>query len=347
MARDLRTRERPDLRTDFGNGGRDRWVEEPETEAGTEAEGHGRLGGHEMWSEGTGHNAHRRRSGGGLSRREAVFALAAAAWPWLLGPVRAAGAARAAVGGLGGAGVPRRGSGPGAAAELPPRTVGLRSLGGDFRFDPPGLLVSRGETVTWLNMGDFHTVTAFHPANAGLLSAPVPLRIPEGAEPFHSGILGLDAGSVFESAFEVEGVYDYFCQPHYSFGMVGRIVVAGPRGGPALTADDSALPEAARRELPAVRDITGPAGRAHEWASRINGVLLLRTRNADPGPGAQAVLEAVRSDDPLLQALRKEGAEEEFFGRLGAFVDAVVGGVGYERLLERADAAKEALGLFP
>lgn len=301
------------------------------------------MGGCEMSSEANEKFDQGGHSLGGLSRREAVFVLAAAAaWPWMSGPVRAARAARGAIGEIRGVDVPNRASGP-VPAELPPRTVGLRSLGGDFRFDPPGLLVSRGETVTWLNMGDFHTVTAFHPANDGLLSRTVPLRIPRAAEPFHSGMLGLDAGSVFEHAFEVEGVHDYFCQPHYSFGMVGRIVVGGPRSGPALAADDSAPAEAAREELPPVSTIVGPAGRAYEWASRINGVLRLRTRDADSDPDARAVLEAARGDDLLLRALRKEGAEEEFFQRLGAFVDSVTRGADYERLVERADAAKETL----
>lgn len=61
---------------------------------------------------------------------------------------------------------------------LPPRAVGLRSLGGDFVFDPAGLLLEPGDELTWLNMGDFHTTTAFHPENGDLLPGGVPLRIP-------------------------------------------------------------------------------------------------------------------------------------------------------------------------
>lgn len=299
-----------------------------------------------MSSEPNGRIEHAGRSPGRLSRREVVFALAAiAAWPWLHAPARSARAARSAIADIGDTGMPHGPRAP-APTELPPRTVGLRSLGGDFRFDPPGLLVSCGETVSWLNMGDFHTVTAFHPANAGLLSGPVPMRIPQAAEPFHSGMLGLDAGSVFEHAFGTEGVYDYFCQPHYSFGMVGRIVVNGSRNGPALAADDSVLAEAARAELPPVPAIVGPAGLGYEWASRINGILLLRTRSSDPAPAGRAVLAGARSDDPLLRSLRGHGVEEEFLDRLEAFVDSVAGEAGYGRLMERADAAKEALAVL-
>ena len=116
------------------------------------------------------------------------------------------------------------GSGPNA-ADLPPRTVALRTQGGAFRFDPGGLWLQPGSSLTWLNMGDFHTTTAFHPANSKLVGGKLPLRIPARAEPWHSGMLGLDAGTQYERRFMLEGVYDYLCQPHYGFGMVGRLVV--------------------------------------------------------------------------------------------------------------------------
>ncbi|MFW6192318.1 MAG: hypothetical protein ACOC83_02435, partial [Gemmatimonadota bacterium] len=95
--------------------------------------------------------------------------------------------------------------------DLPPATVALRSLGGNFVFEPVGLLVDPGTRLTWLNMGDFHTATAFHPENSDLLAGDVPLRIPEEAEPWHSGTLGLDAGTEFSHTFRVPGVHDYFC----------------------------------------------------------------------------------------------------------------------------------------
>jgi|GEM_PF-1784506 len=269
----------------------------------------------------------------GMSRRRAVaLALPALAWP-VLARALVTRPPRAWAGILEGP-VPRD--------DLPLRTVGLRSLGGAFRFDPPGLLISPGESVTWLNMGDFHTVTSFHPANAHLLSAAVPLRMPEDAEPFHSGMLGLDAGSVFEHEFTVEGVYDYFCQPHYSFGMVGRIVVGGPRGGGAVSGDDANLIDVARKELPDVATITGAAGRAWEWASRMNGVLLLRTRDADPGAAASAVLAAASRDSTLSGLLGRDGMTM-FLDRLDEFAMSVDDGADYELLVQRADEAKRVL----
>ncbi len=48
---------------------------------------------------------------------------------------------------------------------------------------------------------------------------------------------------------ETEGVYDYYCIPHEMLGMVGRIVVGEPHGGPGTTPPES-LPPAARESLP-------------------------------------------------------------------------------------------------
>lgn len=126
---------------------------------------------------------------------------------------------------------PTRSHAPPAVDDLPPRVIGLRSLGGAFRFDPVGLLIEPDTEVIWLNMGDFHTTTAFHPDNVDLLPTGVPLRIAPGAVSWHSGMIGLTAGTQFTHRFTAEGVYDYFCQPHYGFGMVGRIVVGEPVGG--------------------------------------------------------------------------------------------------------------------
>ncbi|MFW6088224.1 MAG: plastocyanin/azurin family copper-binding protein [Gemmatimonadota bacterium] len=227
-------------------------------------------------------------------------------------------------------------------APLPPRTIGLRSLGGAFRFDPPGLRVPGGATVTWLNIGDFHTVTSFHPDNDSLVSAPVPRRMPAAAPPFHSGMLGLSAGSVFERDFPREGVYDYFCQPHYGFGMVGRLVVGRPTTEAEPYGGVSDLPEAAGRELPRVSRILGAEGRGWEWHSRVNGILLMRSRDADPAPAAGALEDGVAADDTLADALGT-GRRARLLERLQALTDAVSRNVGYETLVQRSDEAKAAL----
>lgn len=270
-------------------------------------------------------------AGGGMSRRRSIGLIA----PLLGWPMASAVLGRSGLRLL--AGRDRT------TENLPPRTIGLRSLGGAFRFDPPGLLIEPGDTVTWLNMGDFHTVTAFHPDNASLVSAAVPLRMPKDAKPFHSGMLGLTAGSVFEHRFTIEGVYDYFCQPHYSFGMVGRIVAGDRRGEPPASGDDTQLPDAARRELPSVDAILGSRGHVWEWASRINGVLLERVRQGDAAAAAAAVASGSREDDDLAAALGSADTRENFAARLDSFVQGVTEAADYETLVQRADEAKHAL----
>ena len=113
-------------------------------------------------------------------------------------------------------------------------------------FDPVGVLVEPGQTIRWINVdpGNSHTSTAYHPANAGH-----PLRIPEEAAPWDSDYLLPDQS--YELRLTVAGVYDYFCLPHEEAGMVGRIVVGHPQGGPSA----ATLPEAARRRLPSPEDI--------------------------------------------------------------------------------------------
>ncbi len=183
------------------------------------------------------------------------------------------------------------------AGRLPPRTIGARTDGGDFRFDPVGLAIGAGDEVVWLNMGDFHTASAFHPDNAQLLSGDVPRRVPEGAESFHSGMLGLSV-TEFQHGFEVPGVYDYFCQPHYSFGMVGRIVVGGDASSYALYPEEELNPES-RKQMPALEEIIGPGGRSFEWAARLNGVLLTAANRGDAAAAAQAVGNAISADEDL------------------------------------------------
>lgn len=254
-----------------------------------------------------------------------------------------AGEARGSVGGrVGGAASGQSPELPGSDG-LPPRTVGLRSLGGDFAFDPAGLLVEAGSEVTWLNMGDFHTTTAFHPDNAGLLPGDVPLRIPEGAEPWHSGMLGLDAGTEFTHGFRVPGVYDYFCQPHYSFGMVGRVVVGSPGDGDSRPRPSSELNEASREEMPAVRAILGPPGRAFEWAARINGMLLLRVHDEPTDEPGSRLARAMADDTALEELLERAGLLERTRSAVASFVEAVRGSAGYETLVALADDAKAPL----
>lgn len=106
-------------------------------------------------------------------------------------------------------------------------TVLMVTEGDAYYFDPIGLLVEAGDTVTFANDSGSHSATAYEEGN-GQSSV---TRIPDGAAAFDSGILS-DHGATFDHTFETTGTYDYYCTPHKGLGMVGRIVVGEP-GGPA------------------------------------------------------------------------------------------------------------------
>ena len=106
-------------------------------------------------------------------------------------------------------------------------TVMMVTEGSEYYFDPIGLFVESGETVTFEIQSGSHSATAY---KQGTSLAEV-TRIPEGAEAFNSETLS-EQGATYEHTFETTGTYDYFCIPHKSLGMVGRIVVGEP-GGPA------------------------------------------------------------------------------------------------------------------
>lgn len=84
----------------------------------------------------------------------------------------------------------------------------------DRRFAPDLVQIPVGGTVRWRFEDDAHTVTAYED------------RIPASSDGFDSGFTS--TGDVFEHTFELEGVYDYYCQPHTGHGMVGSVIVGEP-----------------------------------------------------------------------------------------------------------------------
>lgn len=88
---------------------------------------------------------------------------------------------------------------------------------GNNYFDPVGLHVEPGTTVGFKIAAGAHSATAYED------------RIPADGAAFDSETIS--SGS-FEHTFETPGTYDYYCIPHKTIGMVGRIVV-GQLGGPA------------------------------------------------------------------------------------------------------------------
>ncbi len=126
-------------------------------------------------------------------------------------------------------------------------------------FDPIGLYVEPGTMIRWVVQTNVHTTTAYHPRNDHHS-----LRIPTAAVPWDSGFL-VHPGDHFDVTLTVPGVYDYYCMPHESAGMVGRIVV-GRADGPGAEPFDywvgrpgtegwRPVPETARSAFPSVERI--------------------------------------------------------------------------------------------
>lgn len=125
------------------------------------------------------------------------------------------------------------------------RSVNVGTDTEDHYFDPIGLFLKAGTTVTFEVQSGIHTTTAYM-SRAPSTSV---RRIPENAEGWDSK--RIDAVSAddptFEHTFEVPGTYDYFCRNHKDAGMVGRILVE-EAGGPAEGSmpPDGVVPESQR-----------------------------------------------------------------------------------------------------
>lgn len=111
-----------------------------------------------------------------------------------------------------------------------PDTLTVKVLGTaeDARFEPVVLRVQPGDVIRFEVVEGLHTVTAYHPDNRR------PMRIPEKAGPFDSGML--TAGQVWFLTLDEAGVYDYFCLPHERMGHAGRILVGEVKDIPVYPA---------------------------------------------------------------------------------------------------------------
>lgn len=94
------------------------------------------------------------------------------------------------------------------------------NMTGSLNYEPRSVTVRAGQAVEWVNTSQVpHTVTA----DASKANDPQHVRLPQGAEPFHSGTIG--PGERYRRVFTVPGRYQYFCVPHEGAGMVGELVV--------------------------------------------------------------------------------------------------------------------------
>lgn len=123
-------------------------------------------------------------------------------------------------------------------------TVGMGGEDGENHFEPHIAWVKPGGTVTWTLESGAHSTTAYHPNNDK------PLRIPEGPSAWDSGTLA-EEGATFEHTFDTKGVYDYFCTPHESQGMIGTVIVGRPEpsGQPGLEPPQASLPQQAQERI--------------------------------------------------------------------------------------------------
>ncbi|MFB6106182.1 MAG: halocyanin domain-containing protein [Halobacteriaceae archaeon] len=110
--------------------------------------------------------------------------------------------------------------------------VGASGNGGNYAFDPSGLWVDEGTTVTWewTGQGGGHNVHAMKNAD-------------------YSSPTASEAGHTFEHTFDSGGqIVEYECQPHASLGMKGSVAVGD--GVPTVSAGgggyQSTLPDSAK-----------------------------------------------------------------------------------------------------
>jgi plastocyanin len=109
--------------------------------------------------------------------------------------------------------------------------VEVKGTGADAQFVPAVVQVNLGDVIRFEVLEGMHTITAYHPENRR------PLRIPESASSFDSGLL--KEGARWLLKIEEEGVYDYFCLPHERLGHAGRIIAGTNTPNPY---DDSLIP---------------------------------------------------------------------------------------------------------
>jgi plastocyanin len=109
-------------------------------------------------------------------------------------------------------------------------------------FEPHVVRVVPGGTVTFVNESGSHSVAAYHPDNGKQR------RVPEGERGWDSGLF-TEQGATFEVTLETPGVYDVYCAPHETQGMIGSIIVGEPDAH-----DQPGLSEPSEDMPPAVRD---------------------------------------------------------------------------------------------
>lgn len=86
----------------------------------------------------------------------------------------------------------------------------------NFEFSPKELTISVGDTVVWKNVSGMHNVN-------GTVTT-----YPSNPESFGNNV---SSGWTYTHVFNISGNYDYRCDPHFSLGMTGKIIVEGNVAG--------------------------------------------------------------------------------------------------------------------
>ena len=97
------------------------------------------------------------------------------------------------------------------------------TAGANFRYEPTDLTIKVGTTVKWVNTsgedGPRHTSTGDHEWESPQAQA----ILPAGAEKWRTPFLR--NGESATHTFTVAGKYQYFCETHGQYGMIGTITV--------------------------------------------------------------------------------------------------------------------------
>lgn len=114
-----------------------------------------------------------------------------------------------------------------------------------FYFDPAGLHVEPGDIVLYSAESPDHLVAAYHEGHGRQN------RVPESVGPISSPMPPV--GGYWLYQFETQGVYDFYCSPHQTFGMVHRVVVHDGEGDvPALDVQQTGRPPTEENALASI-----------------------------------------------------------------------------------------------
>ncbi len=223
--------------------------------------------------------------------------------------------------------------------------VGLRFKNGAFLFDPVALRLAPGDTISWFQISDLHSTTAYHPSNRK------ELRIPIKAKPWDSGILGTGGrGLTFSQKFDVEGVYDYFCIPHEALGMVGRFLVGKPDvGGPASKPVTQGIPAAGQKVLPTLEALTGLAGVLFTAQAEVNlpALRVFEKKPEDAKSIAETLLKEFEAgsgkNGSLFELLKQASLSEKYRAGLVQYRDLLNKSTVFSDVLKKADELKALL----